>query len=111
MIGGVAWWGCSRGMDGLICQPYVGRRMNLLLLLSALLSALTGVVSSVRVPEVSHAVAGSARVAGAAEARRPAATRRRVRGLPMLASLVAIPLSIVLPLRSREPLWANRRRE
>ena len=72
--------------------------MNLLLLLSALLSALTGIGGSVRAPDLAQAVAGASAVAAVAPARRPGVAARP---------------AFVLPGRvaQAEPIWAKRPRE
>ncbi|NJR79102.1 hypothetical protein [Sphingomonas corticis] len=83
--------------------------MNLLLLLSALLSALTGVGASARQPQVAQAVAQQARVAAPRLAAAPAA--RPVAALPAPALLAAAPLAARWTLAAAEPLFAGRRRE
>jgi hypothetical protein len=98
-------------VDVSVRHAYVGRRMNLLLLLSALLSALTGVGGSVRSPDVAQAVAGSVRAVDAVAVRQRVATSRPAQALPVLTIAAAMPLSIELPLAVREPLWTGRRRE
>lgn len=83
--------------------------VNLLLLLSALLSALTGVGGSARQPQVAQAVAQQARAAVTAS--RPAAAHRPVAAAPSLAMLAAAPFVSALRLTVSEPLFASRRRE
>lgn len=84
-------------------------RVNLLLLLSALLSALTGIGGSARQPQIAQAVAQ--------EKARPAAAIRAVlltRPVQAVASRVAsalAPVSRVWALRPAEPVFAGRRRE
>lgn len=85
-------------------------RVNLLLLLSALLSALTGVGGSVRQPQVAQAVAQQARVTAQATARRDVAARP-AQQLPGLAAVALAPLASALALVAREPIFASRRRE
>ena len=84
--------------------------MNLLLLLSALLSALTGSGGSVRQPQVAQAVAQQARAAVAATvAQRVAARPAQVLvGLPTSA---AAPRATSLALLPAESAFAMRRRE
>lgn len=87
----------------------MSRRVNLLLLLSALLSALTGVTGSVRARDVPQAVAAQARTGEVARRRavatRPAAVR------PALAASAAAPAARAFTLRAIAPLYASRRRE
>lgn len=85
--------------------------MNLLLLLSALLSALTGVGGSVRQPQVAQAVAQQQRVATIAAARHIAATRRPVQAMATLAVSAVPPLATTFALTAAEPAWALRPRE
>ncbi|WBH16610.1 hypothetical protein [Sphingomonas radiodurans] len=83
--------------------------MNLLLLLSALLSALTGVGGSLRTP-VPTVVEGSIAVR-----RAPVAayrlTERPVASLPSLARVAAGGLDRIFAPIVREPVFASRRRE
>lgn len=85
--------------------------VNLLLLLSALLSALTGVGASVRQPPVAaQAVAQQARAAVAASvAQRVAA--RPVQALATRSASAAAPVTAVFALLPAEPAFATRRRE
>ena len=85
--------------------------MNLLLLLSALLSALTGVGGSVRAPDVAQAVAGAS-VAGTTRA--PAQARvahRPVSALPTRAAVAHRTAGSAVAFAVAEPLWTLRRRE
>ena len=84
--------------------------MNLLLLLSALLSALTGIGGSVRAPEPAQAVAVAA-VGRIAASVAPARAAARPANTPpaLTAVLAAAP---VAPLAFRAvPRWIDRRRE
>ncbi|MEH3046910.1 hypothetical protein [Sphingomonas adhaesiva] len=84
--------------------------MNLLLLLSALLSALTGIGGSVRQPPVAQAVAQQTRAAVAATvAQRVAA--RPVQVLATLSTSAVAPIAAALALFPAEPAYATRRRE
>jgi hypothetical protein len=83
--------------------------MNLLLLLSALLSALTGIGGSVRAPDMAQAVAGQAMVAKAAVVRRTAPTARPANKVaPAMSAVVPGAIWSLSPIR---PIWASRRRE
>jgi len=85
-------------------------RVNLLLLLSALLSALTGIGGSARPPQLAQAVAQE-------KAARPVAARRAVspaRPAQVMATLAALARGWSGPrwsLVRTEPLFAGRRRE
>ena len=85
--------------------------VNLLLLLSALLSALTGGASAMRAPTAAHAVA---QVAAAVEARAlPAGIASRPQQ-PLPTRIAAARHRVVVPATapaSAEPLYARRRRE
>lgn len=85
--------------------------MNLLLLLSALLSALTGVGSGVRSGQAVQAVAERSATAVATVAVAPARTIRPVAGLPTLAEQ-ALPVALAtFAVRPVAPIFASRRRE
>jgi hypothetical protein len=84
--------------------------MNLLLLLSALLSALTGIGARVGGPEPVQAVAqGNARVAVAAKV----AARLSVRPTAVLPLLIAVAHAtpVMAFTVATVPAWATRRRE
>ncbi|VXC56221.1 hypothetical protein [Sphingomonas sp. 8AM] len=83
--------------------------VNLLLLLSALLSALTGVGATAREPQVAQAVAQQVKAAAIASAARHLATRPAAPLALPVASRVA-PVARVFVLVA-EPLFADRRRE
>lgn len=85
--------------------------MNLLLLLSALLSAITGLGGSVRAPDVAQAVAGASVARAAPAARQVRTAPRPAVALPALIAVAdsRIPLA-VLPTRPA-PIWMDRRRE
>ncbi|SFN77164.1 hypothetical protein [Sphingomonas sp. OK281] len=89
--------------------PYVRPCMNLLLLLSALLSALTGAVPGVRGQSAQAVAQGS--VCSQSVAATPAKVLvRPVSGLPTLPHIaVADVLRTIAVVAS--PLWAERRRE
>lgn len=88
----------------------MARSVNLLLLLSALLSALTGGTSAMRTPAAAHAVASTAAMV---EAR---AIPARVASRPpqALPSLIVVATDVVAAAPAvgpTEPLYASRRRE
>jgi hypothetical protein len=83
--------------------------VNLLLLLSALLSALTGVGASARQPQVAQAVAQQAQAA--ATVSRPAVAHRPLIITPSLATFATEPVAVALHIAAAEPLFASRRRE
>ena len=84
--------------------------VNLLLLLSALLSAITGIGGGARGTQMVQAVAQGS-VAVATPLRRAAATARPVQELPTIVALVVLPTARSLALRPIHPLYAARRRE
>jgi hypothetical protein len=84
--------------------------VNLLLLLSALLSALTGGVSAMRAPAAPHAVAVAAAVAEAQVSPARVDTRP-VQSLPGRWQAIAIVNPAAITLTSIIPLYASRRRE
>jgi hypothetical protein len=88
----------------------MSRHVNLLLLLSALLSAITGIGGGARGTQVVQAVAQGS-VALATPLRRAAITARPMQGLPTIVVSLAIPTARSLVLRSVHPLYAARRRE
>ena len=92
-------------------RPYVAGVMNLLLLLSALFSALTGAGAGVRQPVVAQAVAVSRDAVRSA----PAATRtiasRPLAAPPKLIASALPGIAAILALAAVEPLFASRRRE
>lgn len=96
-------------MDARYDTPYVRRRMNLLLLLSALLSALTGVVPGVRGQSAQAVAQGS--VCSQSVAATPAKILRRpVSGLATLSQVAVAGAQRTIAVVSL-PLWAERRRE
>lgn len=92
-------------------DTYVLHRMNLLLLLSALLSALTGVVTGGRAERVPQAVSAQANAARVADAAVRVATRRPISVPPSRkASSTSFESHWTSP-AAVEPLYAARRRE
>lgn len=88
----------------------MSRGVNLLLLLSALLSALAGVGGHARQPQVAQALAQPAAQAVSSAAARARAARPAV-ALPTLAASAEKPVALVFALAAAEPLYAARRRE
>ncbi|SFP62842.1 hypothetical protein [Sphingomonas rubra] len=85
--------------------------MNLLLLLSALLSALTGVGASARAPERAQAVA-EASIGRAAQAIAPAhAISRPANVVPALVAAAQPIVLLTTPAPRALPRWIDRRRE
>jgi hypothetical protein len=84
--------------------------MNLLLLLSALLSALTGVSAAVRAPQMAQTVAGTP-ASQAQAAPRPIVRRTHPVQSPPLVEAVAVTAGTPLALPAGQPLWTSRRRE
>ncbi|WP_394647650.1 hypothetical protein [uncultured Sphingomonas sp.] len=84
--------------------------MNLLLLLSALLSALTGVGGTARQPQVAQAVAQQVKAAAIASAARRIAARP-VQALARLTTSSIAPIARAFALKAAEPAYASRRRE
>ncbi len=85
--------------------------MNLLLLLSALLSALTGIGNNARVPEAATAIAAKIDVARlAVDAVIPPAPRPS-QVPPSLREVAYTPMPPVAILAFDKPLYASRRRE
>ncbi len=84
--------------------------VNLLLLLSALLSAITGGASAMRAPTAAHAVA-SAAAAVQAEVRSARIASRPQQPLPTRVQAAALSAPVLLPPVAVESLYASRRRE
>ena len=101
----------SSVLDGTLSAHYIARSaMNVLLLLSALLSALTGVnAGGVRSPVAAEQVAQRA-VAAAAVLVAPVARHTPVQELDVTAALRAVAPLVRLP-RFELPAFATRRRE
>lgn len=89
----------------------MSRNVNLLLLLSALLSALTGVGGSVRAQDRARAVAEGAVVPGRVAQMPRIATLRPVQALPALVASARAGFETALALTPDEPAFATRRRE
>lgn len=86
--------------------------MNLLLLLSAMLSALTGIGSSTRAPDAATAIAATVEVASSAAQAVIARVSRPAQSSPSLFEVadVSVAPTATIPART-EPLYASRRRE
>ncbi len=89
---------------------FMRQLVNLLLLLSALLSALTGGASAMRAPTAAHAVSCAA-TAVQTKAALAIASRRPQQALPGLRTFAASPFAIVQSFAEAAPLYASRRRE
>ncbi|WP_174285412.1 hypothetical protein [Sphingomonas bacterium] len=85
--------------------------MNLLILLSALLSALTGIGSAVRRPEVAQAVAARSVAVQPARAAAALIAQRPVVPLPKLVASAAMEAAVAFVRVVSIDFWANRRRE
>ncbi|WP_375394619.1 hypothetical protein [uncultured Sphingomonas sp.] len=85
--------------------------MNLLLLLSALLSALTGVGVGARRPEVAQSVAVQAITTTPARVAATTIASRPIAALPTLAAAAGFDVSAIPVLIGMTHLWASRRRE
>ena len=85
-------------------------RVNLLLLLSALLSALTAIGGSARQPQLAQAVAQE-KIARAPVAVRAVLLSRPVQVLAGVAALARAPIARGWSLLPAEPVFAGRRRE
>jgi len=84
--------------------------MNLLLLLSALLSALTGVGATACAPRVARVAAEVVSSRPTETVRVSVAPRPTIRAFPLFESAWA-GLTAAAPFVAREPIWASRRRE
>ena len=98
-------------MDDPVPNPYVRSAMNLLMLLSALLSALSVGGVAVRRPEVAQAVAQVVAARDVAAEATAAATRRPVLSLPKLSAVVGEGSAVALSLPPIAAPWTTRRRE
>lgn len=85
--------------------------MNLLMLLSALLSALSGVGSAVRRPELTQAVTQAAATSAVARGAVMAQASRPLAALPTLDAVAACGIGAAFALASPIALWTSRRRE
>lgn len=85
--------------------------VNLLLLLSALLSALTGVQAGARAPQATVSVSQSAEAIGAVSASRVNVAGRPALALPIRAAMVPADVRVAWRLHAPVPLFASRRRE
>ncbi|WP_374293565.1 hypothetical protein [Sphingomonas sp.] len=85
--------------------------MNLLLLLSALLSALTGAVGVTRRTEAQQVVSAPAAVSQAAIVRVAAVSSRPAQALPGLHAVRGLAVFVAPVPRAIMPLYASRRRE
>jgi hypothetical protein len=87
--------------------------MELLLILSALLSALTGAISGVRAPEVRlhQAVVEASAVQASAPTAARVAARPIIQAMPKLVATASFGVRAVFALDTVIPLYAERRRE
>lgn len=92
-------------------RHYVRQTVNLLLLLSAMLTALSGAGLGVRTPQVPVAVNSVVAIAGNARAVAIARTVRPVAALPRLVVVAVSPVVLVWQLAPAAPLYLGRRRE
>ena len=92
-------------------HPYVRRCMNLLLLLSAMLSALSGAGLGARVPQAPVAVNVVAAVATAARVARVAIVGRPAQAMPSLGDLAPGAALAAWRVAPAAPLYLSRRRE
>ncbi len=113
---GSAGQGCTTGrslftLDDPGPDPYVRPAMNLLLLLSALLSALNGVGVAVRRQELAQSVAQIAAAADRVCDTTAAASSRPRAAMPSLAQVAAAGTRRAVPLFAAIAPWTERRRE
>lgn len=97
-------------MDVAPLRPYV-ETVNLLLLLSALISALTGVQAGVRAPRAAVAVSQVAVPSASTRTARVAPSGRPPFALPGLADHARAGIASGWRLAAVAPLYASRRRE
>lgn len=84
--------------------------MNLLLLLSALLTALTGAVGGARAPQVAQALSGTVEARRSVVPRLHRSGARPVQDVPSLTAIAYVEQD-AFSLLPTEPHWAIRRRE
>lgn len=97
-------------MDDGARNPYVANAMNLLLLLSALLSALTGAGGAVRGPQAAQTIACEAEAARAVPAAKAIAAHRPTPVVTMLVSVAGAMMDPTRTLAQHVPIWASRPR-
>lgn len=95
-----------------LCRPRNGgARLNILLVLSALLSAFGGMATHGRAALAPAALSRSVAEASAASHATPVATFRPAQRIAALHDVAGAPVVAALPLAAREPIFASRRRE
>lgn len=97
-------------MDDAGARPYVGG-VTLLLLLSALLSALTGAGPDVRAPQAAVAISRAAESVVAPATRPAQVSGAPVAALPKPVDLAVLPARPAWRLAPAAPLYLSRRRE
>lgn len=98
-------------MDVAASRPYVPERMNLLLLLSAMLTALSGAGLGIRAPQVPVAVNSVVTVAVGAQAAVVSSVGRPVAAMPPLGAVSRASIATCWRLTPAAPLYLSRRRE